>query len=151
VVQDEEEHDALWRAWGQLSDTDREVLALTAWEDLAVRDAARVLDVPPSVFSVQLHRARRRLERHLQQTAATSIPVIPEARKSGSCFMSDAVAAPSHRFMTTRFADDPLESGHSLGERRADCRPLSAAPRVPAGRARGLPSVAPASAQWLQR
>jgi RNA polymerase sigma-70 factor, ECF subfamily len=78
-AQDNGEHDGLWRAWEQLSDTDREVLSLTAWEELSVRDAARVLGVPASVFSVRLHRARRRLERHLQQTASSSIPAIPEA------------------------------------------------------------------------
>lgn len=79
VAQDDAEHDWLWRAWEQLSDTDREVLSLTAWEELSARDAARVLGVPASVFSVRLHRARRRLERHLQQTASSSIPAIPEA------------------------------------------------------------------------
>jgi RNA polymerase sigma-70 factor, ECF subfamily len=79
VAEDDGEHDALWRAWEQLSDTDRDVLSLTAWEDLSVRDAARVLGVPASVFSVRLHRARRRLERHLSQTASSRIPAIPEA------------------------------------------------------------------------
>jgi len=79
VADDYGEHDGLWRAWEQLSDTDREVLSLAAWEELSVRDAARVLGVPTSVFSVRLHRARRRLERHLQQTASSSIPAIPEA------------------------------------------------------------------------
>ncbi len=79
VGEDDGEHARLWRAWEQLSDTDREVLSLTAWEELSVRDAARVLGVPASVFSVRLHRARRRLERHLQQTDSPSIPAIPEA------------------------------------------------------------------------
>jgi RNA polymerase sigma-70 factor (ECF subfamily) len=79
VAEDDGEHDRLWRAWEQLSDTDREVLSLTAWEELSVRDAARVLGVPASVFSVRLHRARRRFERHLKQTASSSIPAIPEA------------------------------------------------------------------------
>ena len=69
----------LWRAWEQLSDTDREVLSLAVWEELSVRDAARVLGVPASVFSVRLHRARRRLESHLKQTISSSIPPIPEA------------------------------------------------------------------------
>lgn len=78
-MQDDGEHEALWRAWEQLSDSDREVLSLTAWEELSVRDAARVLGVPASVFSVRLHRARRRLARDLQQTASSSIPAIPEA------------------------------------------------------------------------
>jgi RNA polymerase sigma-70 factor (ECF subfamily) len=79
VADDDGEHDGSWRAWEQLSDTDREVLSLAAWEELSVRDAARVLGVPASVFSVRLHRARRRLERHLDQTASSSIPAIPEA------------------------------------------------------------------------
>ena len=79
VVADDREHDRLWQAWEQLSDTDREVLSLTAWEELPVRDAAKVLGVPASVFSVRLHRARRRLEHHLQQAPASSIPAIPEA------------------------------------------------------------------------
>lgn len=79
TVHDDEGHEALWRAWEQLSDTDREVLSLIAWEDLPVRDAARVLGVPASVFSVRLHRARRRLERHLCQRVSSSIPAITEA------------------------------------------------------------------------
>jgi RNA polymerase sigma-70 factor, ECF subfamily len=77
--EDDGEHDGLWQAWAQLSDRDREVLSLTAWEELPVRDAATVLGVPASVFSVRLHRARRRLERHLQQTPSSSIPTISEA------------------------------------------------------------------------
>jgi RNA polymerase sigma-70 factor, ECF subfamily len=76
---DEGGHDSLWRAWAQLSETDREVLALTVWEELAVRDAARVLGVSASVFSVRLHRARRRLERHLQQAVSRTVPAIREA------------------------------------------------------------------------
>ena len=79
VAEDDGDHDALWGAWEQLRETDQEVLSLTAWEDMSVRDAAKVLDVPASVFSVRLHRARRRFERHLQQPASSSIPAIPEA------------------------------------------------------------------------
>lgn len=79
VTDDDGEHDGLWRAWEQLSDNDREVLSLAAWEELSVRDAAQVLGVPASVFSVRLHRARRRLERHLKQTGSSSVPAIREA------------------------------------------------------------------------
>lgn len=79
VLEDDVEHEALRRAWDQLSDTDREVLSLTVWEELSVRDAARVLNVPASVFSVRLHRARRRLEHHLQQTTSSGVPAIQEA------------------------------------------------------------------------
>jgi RNA polymerase sigma-70 factor, ECF subfamily len=55
----------LWEAWAQLRAVDREVLALMAWEELSVADAARVLGCSAAVFSVRLHRARRRLERRL--------------------------------------------------------------------------------------
>jgi RNA polymerase sigma-70 factor (ECF subfamily) len=79
VAEDDGEHDGLWRAWEQLNDTDREVLALSVWEELSVRDAATVLGVSGPVFSVRLHRARRRLERHLQQTVSSSVPAIQEA------------------------------------------------------------------------
>ena len=58
---------ALWEAWERLGPRDREVLALVAWEDLPVSDAARVLGCPAAVFSVRLHRARRRMERLLSR------------------------------------------------------------------------------------
>lgn len=61
--------EALWEAWHRLREGDREVLALIAWEELSVAEASRVLDCPASVFSVRLHRARRRLERLLAQPA----------------------------------------------------------------------------------
>lgn len=78
-VEDDPEHEALWRAWEHLADNDREVLSLTVWEELSVRDAALVLGVPASVFSVRLHRARRRLEHHLRQTTSSVVPAIQEA------------------------------------------------------------------------
>jgi RNA polymerase sigma-70 factor, ECF subfamily len=62
----------LWEAWHQLSDRDREVLALVAWEELPIGDAALVLRCSPATFSVRLHRARRRLERRLEQTHSLS-------------------------------------------------------------------------------
>ena len=55
----------LWDAWDELGDADREVLALVAWEELSVADAARALGCSAPVFSVRLHRARRRLRRLL--------------------------------------------------------------------------------------
>jgi RNA polymerase sigma-70 factor (ECF subfamily) len=65
----------LWAAWERLRDNDREVLALVAWEELPVAEAARVLGVPASVFSLRLHRARRRLERLLAPSDETARPV----------------------------------------------------------------------------
>ena len=72
---------SLWDAWQQLSETDREVLALVAWEELPVADAARALGCSPPVFSVRLHRARKRLERLLKQpaTATSHISELSEA------------------------------------------------------------------------
>ncbi len=75
---DDGEHDAVWHAFEQLSESDREILSLIAWEELSVRDAATVLNVPASVFSVRLHRARRRFERHLRRPASSTVPAISE-------------------------------------------------------------------------
>jgi RNA polymerase sigma-70 factor, ECF subfamily len=57
------------------------VLALVAWEELPVADAARALGCSAPVFSVRLHRARRRLERLLNQpaTATSRISELSEA------------------------------------------------------------------------
>lgn len=61
----------LWEAWADLRAGDREVLALVAWEELSVADAARVLGCSAPVFSVRLHRARRRLEQLLTAGSAS--------------------------------------------------------------------------------
>jgi RNA polymerase sigma-70 factor (ECF subfamily) len=65
---------ALWKAWERLRPVDREVLALVAWEELSVAHAARVLGCAAPVFSVRLHRARRRLERLLAGARAQPTP-----------------------------------------------------------------------------
>jgi RNA polymerase sigma-70 factor (ECF subfamily) len=72
---------AVWDAWQRLSATDQEVLALVAWEELSVRDAARSLGCSAPVFSVRLHRARRRFERLLESRTGQSatIPRLTEA------------------------------------------------------------------------
>jgi RNA polymerase sigma-70 factor (ECF subfamily) len=62
----------VWEAWDRLRPADREVLALVAWEDLSVAEAARVLGCSAPQFSVRLFRARRRLERLLASTAGAS-------------------------------------------------------------------------------
>ena len=59
-------------AWARLSESDRELLGLIAWEELTVADAARSLGGSAPVFSVRLHRARKRLERLLQQPTGAS-------------------------------------------------------------------------------
>jgi RNA polymerase sigma-70 factor (ECF subfamily) len=66
---DDVDDPALWDAWSRLRPADREVLALVAWEELTVAEAARVLGCPAARFSVRLFRARRRLERLLTEPA----------------------------------------------------------------------------------
>jgi RNA polymerase sigma-70 factor, ECF subfamily len=73
---------AVWEAWNRLRPADREVLALIAWEELSVADAARVLGCSAPQFSVRLFRARRRLERLLAST--------PEASSSESSNPTEA-------------------------------------------------------------
>jgi RNA polymerase sigma-70 factor (ECF subfamily) len=71
----EAESSDVWTAWSRLSNADREILALIAWEELAVHDAAKVLGCTTPVFSVRLHRARKRFERLLTGETTASRPV----------------------------------------------------------------------------
>lgn len=76
------EDPAVWAAWKELAPRDREVLALIAWEDLSVAEAAAVIGCPAPVFSVRLHRARKRLERRLVKSppCPSRVPNLSEAR-----------------------------------------------------------------------
>jgi RNA polymerase sigma-70 factor (ECF subfamily) len=56
-----------------LSPDDREILLLSAWEDLSVRDIARTLDCSLSAASVRLYRARRRLRRAMDDDGDRSL------------------------------------------------------------------------------
>lgn len=60
------EREAFATAFKALGDRDREVLRLIAWDGLEVREAARVMGCAAPVFSVRLHRARRRLLKELE-------------------------------------------------------------------------------------
>ncbi len=51
----------LGRALASLSESDRELLLLLAWEGLSNEEAARVLEIGPRALRVRLQRARRRL------------------------------------------------------------------------------------------
>jgi RNA polymerase sigma-70 factor (ECF subfamily) len=53
------------RAFSQLSDSQREVLRLVAWEGLSGADAAKVLGCSTAAFRVRLHRARSELAKRL--------------------------------------------------------------------------------------
>ena len=58
--------DAFSRAFQRLSEDEREVLRLVAWDGLSTREAASVLGCSAAAFRVRLHRARRRLAKHLE-------------------------------------------------------------------------------------
>ena len=57
-------------AFAALSDADREILRLVAWEGLPFRDVARVLDVSPVAARVRFHRAKGRLREQLDGAAS---------------------------------------------------------------------------------
>jgi RNA polymerase sigma-70 factor (ECF subfamily) len=55
----------LEQALAALPMKDQELLHLWAWEQLAPREIAAVLDITPNAASIRLHRATRRLRDHL--------------------------------------------------------------------------------------
>lgn len=55
----------------QLSDADRELLSLVAWEGLDTTQLAAALGCSRNSAAVRLHRARRRLERLMDQTTTS--------------------------------------------------------------------------------
>lgn len=59
----------LAQAWSQLTEAEREVIALVAWEGLSSTEAATVMQCLPSTFAVRLLRARRRFARLLERGA----------------------------------------------------------------------------------
>ena len=61
------ERDRMLTAFAALSENDREVLSLVAWEGLDVAGAAQAMGCSTAALKVRLHRARRRLRRHLEE------------------------------------------------------------------------------------
>ena len=62
-----ESRDQLRRAMEQLSDGDRELLRLSAWEALGTSEIASVLGVRPNTARKRLERARARLAERLEE------------------------------------------------------------------------------------
>jgi RNA polymerase sigma factor (sigma-70 family) len=60
--------DAFARAFARLSEGEREVLRLVAWDGLGTHEGAGVLGCSTAAFRVRLHRARRKLAKHLEAT-----------------------------------------------------------------------------------
>jgi len=61
-------------AWSRLSTRDQETLTLTGLDGLTGVQAAHVLNITPTAFSLRLLRARRRLRAQLTRTASPSQP-----------------------------------------------------------------------------
>lgn len=59
----------LVQAWNKLTAAEREVIALTAWDELDQDEAATVLGCTKTSYAVRLHRARRRMLHLLNRTA----------------------------------------------------------------------------------
>jgi RNA polymerase sigma factor (sigma-70 family) len=57
-------------AFAELSDADREVLRLVAWEGLSLREAAQALECSPVACRVRYHRAKSRLASRLAAAAS---------------------------------------------------------------------------------
>ena len=77
----EREQRRLYRAMDELSDDDRALLELVALDGLSVADAAKVLGVKPGTARVRLHRSRRLLRSHFDNSdaQATLVAVPTEA------------------------------------------------------------------------
>lgn len=69
VADDVADRAEILNALTSLSEDDRELLTLVAWDGLTSREAARVVGCSAATYSVRLHRARRRLERAMSGTA----------------------------------------------------------------------------------
>lgn len=75
VVREDRTIQALRASLASLPARDREILTLTAWEELTPKQIAVVTGMPTNVVRVRLHRARSRLKGRLSQ----ALPATPEA------------------------------------------------------------------------
>lgn len=88
-VPDEDDHVAVESAVGQalvrLPAAEREVLGLTYWEDLDPGEIAVALGCSRNAARIRLHRARRSLERELEELRKGTDPRVPcgPIRKEG--------------------------------------------------------------------
>ncbi|MFI5959192.1 RNA polymerase sigma factor [Cryptosporangium sp. NPDC051539] len=61
--------DALEMALGRLSDIDRAIVTMTAWEQFGSAEIGAILDLTPGTVRTRLHRARARLRTALESDA----------------------------------------------------------------------------------
>ncbi|MEV0587822.1 sigma-70 family RNA polymerase sigma factor [Nonomuraea sp. NPDC050310] len=64
---------ALLKALEGLTQDERDLLLLVAWEGLTPREAAKVVGCSAPTFRVRLHRARKRLQQELDRPAPTAV------------------------------------------------------------------------------
>jgi RNA polymerase sigma-70 factor (ECF subfamily) len=69
LIAPDADNSALARAFAALSDSDRELLSLLAWEGLSRKELATALGTTRSAIRLRLHRARRRLREALDHQA----------------------------------------------------------------------------------
>jgi RNA polymerase sigma-70 factor (ECF subfamily) len=74
--------DSFNAAFDQLSETEREVLRITAWEGLSTTEGAIVLRCSVAAFKVRLHRARRHFRRLLDADGTNQKVVSDEVPQS---------------------------------------------------------------------
>lgn len=98
-------------AFAQLSESEREVLRLVAWEGLTASNGAVVLGCSETAFKVRLHRARRRLRRfldaedideHLIAARRTSIRRAGDESRQSHPHLQNHTALSKHRISTSQ-------------------------------------------------
>ena len=57
-------------ALNSLSEADREILMLVAWEELSHAEIGQMLNLTPNAVAIRVHRARQRLAKRVDQLAA---------------------------------------------------------------------------------
>ncbi len=73
--------DCLRRALARLTDDEREVLLLVAWERLTPTEVAHVLDIPAGTARSRLHRARHLMRDEMEPTGALNGSGAPASRE----------------------------------------------------------------------
>jgi RNA polymerase sigma factor (sigma-70 family) len=76
----EADHDELHEAMAELSDIDRELIALWAWEELPPRQIAESLGMTANAVSIRLTRAKQKLAELLRKNQAASGQIPGEGR-----------------------------------------------------------------------
>jgi RNA polymerase sigma-70 factor (ECF subfamily) len=112
-AEDVAERLAVLEALARLSDADRELLTLIAWQGLSQSEAAAVLGCSNATLSVRLHRARRRLEKAMGAPKAPN-PGAGEVRADQSSGMPRS--GPQARAAVASRAGKPAAKSHPAAE-----------------------------------